>query len=100
MQCSSRWRNDLNPSIALTAGSTGAWTTGEIIKLKAAVQSYGGKDWVAIAALVPGRTKRQCWNRWKTHGTPTVAQSWEKNKALVSNYLGTGVYPSEEEATP
>jgi hypothetical protein len=68
MQCSNRWRNALNPSIALTAGSTGAWTTGEIIKLKAAVETYGGKDWVAIAVLVPGRTKKQCWSRWKTHG--------------------------------
>jgi hypothetical protein len=68
-QCSNRWRNALNPRIALTTGSTGAWTTGEIIKLKAAVQTYGGKDWVAIAALVPGRTKKQCWNRWRTHGS-------------------------------
>jgi hypothetical protein len=33
------------------------------IKLKNAVQTHGCKDWGAVAALVPGRTKKQCYNR-------------------------------------
>jgi hypothetical protein len=81
MQCCSRWHAALKPSIALTAGSIGAWTTGEIIKLKAAVQTHSGKDWVAIAALVPSRTRKQCWNRWKKHG-PNLNTLPDKNKAL------------------
>jgi hypothetical protein len=26
---------------------------------------HGGEEWAAIAELVPGRTKRQCGDRWK-----------------------------------
>jgi hypothetical protein len=33
-------------------------------KLKDAVHTHGDKDWVAIAALVPGRRQKQCRNRW------------------------------------
>jgi myb proto-oncogene protein len=54
----------LNPSITLTAGRTGIWTIDEDIKLKDAVQTHGGKNWDAIAALVPGRTRTQCRSRW------------------------------------
>jgi hypothetical protein len=63
-QCSSRWHEVLNPSIALTAGRKGKWTEDEDLKLKDAVQLYSGKDWAAITALVPGRTKCQCASRW------------------------------------
>jgi hypothetical protein len=69
-QCKTRWYNALNPSIAQTTGSTGKWEEEEDIKLKAAVQTHGGENWVAIAALVPGRTKRQCWARWKKYVDP------------------------------
>jgi hypothetical protein len=63
-QCSRRWDDVLNPSIALTAGCTGKWTTDEDSKLKDAVQTHSGKNWDAISALVSGRTKVQCYNRW------------------------------------
>jgi hypothetical protein len=36
LQCRKRWKETLNPSIALTAGSAGIWTAGEDLKLKAA----------------------------------------------------------------
>jgi hypothetical protein len=45
---------------------TGHWTEKEDLNLKNSVQTHGGKDWPAIAALVPGRTKAQCRNRWST----------------------------------
>jgi hypothetical protein len=72
-QCQSRWCNVLDPSIALTAGSTGAWTEDEDIKLKKAVQMHGGKNWAAIAAMVPGRTVNQCKSRWHNNLDPSVA---------------------------
>jgi hypothetical protein len=53
----------LDHSIALKAGSTGNWTEDEAIKLKDAIQTHGGKNWNAITALVPGRTKGQCYQR-------------------------------------
>jgi hypothetical protein len=45
---------------------TGKWGEDEDIKLEAAVRMHeGGKNWVAIAALVPGRTQIQCSARCK-----------------------------------
>jgi hypothetical protein len=64
VQCWNRWHNALNPSIDRTTGSTGKWEEEEDIKLKDAVQKHGNKDWVTIAALVPGRTRLQCRSRW------------------------------------
>jgi hypothetical protein len=63
-KCKRRWRNFLDPSIKLTAGRTDPWTIGEDSKLESAVQEHGGKNWIAIAALIPGRTRMQCSNRW------------------------------------
>jgi hypothetical protein len=34
-------------------------------KLKDTVHTHGDKDWVATVALVPGRTRLQCWKRWQ-----------------------------------
>jgi hypothetical protein len=42
----------------------GKWTAGEESKLKDVVKTHGGKNWGAIAALVPGRTTIQCTKRW------------------------------------
>jgi hypothetical protein len=53
-------------------GRRGAWIEEEEIKLKYAVQTHGGKDWVAIATLVPGRTKIQCF---KDGTMPSIAAS-------------------------
>jgi hypothetical protein len=72
-QCQSRWYNVLNPSIALAAGRAGTWTENEDLKLKAAVQTHGGKNWNKIAAMVPGRTKRQCNKRWYNALDPRIA---------------------------
>jgi hypothetical protein len=64
VQCLGRWKNALNACSDETTGCTGAWTEDEDNKLKDALPIHGGKDWVAIAALVPGRTKKQCTSRW------------------------------------
>jgi hypothetical protein len=77
-QCYSRWYDALDPSIALTAGRTGTWSADEVIKLKAAVQTHGGKNWNAIAAMVPGRTKSQCHNRWHNFLDPSITLTARK----------------------
>jgi hypothetical protein len=71
-QCWGRWRDALDPGIDRANGRTGRWTAVEDSKLKDAVQTHGGKDWIAIAALVPGRTKLQCNNRWKYTLNPRI----------------------------
>jgi hypothetical protein len=69
-QCRCRWRDGFDTD--RTTGYTGKWTEGEFIKLKKAVETHGGKNWGAISALVPGRTKKQCWNRWKDVFNPNI----------------------------
>jgi myb proto-oncogene protein len=71
-QCSDKWYNALDPSIDLAIINTGKWTEDEKLKLKAAAQMYGGKDWAAIAAFVSGRTKNQCCNKWYESNTETT----------------------------
>jgi hypothetical protein len=67
-------------------GRAGTWTEDGDSKLKDTVQTHGGKNWGAIAALVPDRTKSQCSYRW--HGTfvskidPTTARAgkWSEDE--------------------
>jgi hypothetical protein len=64
----------------------GEWTTNEDITLKDAVEKHNGKDWAAISAFVPGRTKQQCLNRW--HGkscSKTDESTAPMHSALDSN---------------
>jgi hypothetical protein len=63
-QCRHRWHGALDPRVTRTTGHTGNWTTDEDTKLKDAVHIHG-KDWDAIALLVPGRTRYQCCNGWQ-----------------------------------
>jgi hypothetical protein len=86
-QCYSRWHNILDPSIDRLSQRTGKWSEDENIKLKDAVQTHGDKDWGAIAALVPGRTKSQCSSRWKKSIDPnrSTVKDWAAITALVSD---------------
>ncbi len=72
LQCWNRWRDALNPSIDRATGRKGKWTAVEDSKLKDAVQMHGGKDWAAISTMVPGRTRTQCWFRWKDALDPSI----------------------------
>jgi myb proto-oncogene protein len=64
IQCTSRWHMVLEHGIDKATRRTGAWTTAEDLKLRYAVYIHSGKNWDAVTALVPGRTKGQCWSRW------------------------------------
>jgi hypothetical protein len=74
-QCWSRCKDALDPSIGLTAGRTGKWAEDEDSKLKDAVQTHGDKDWVAISALVQGRTRNQFRNRWHAVLDPSIGRA-------------------------
>jgi hypothetical protein len=69
-QCRNRWRDVRDPKIDYTV----QWTVVEDIKLKDGVQAHGGKNWAAIAALVQGRTKKQCNDRWRSLLNPSVVK--------------------------
>ena len=74
-------------------GRTGKWGEDEEIKLKdavqtMAVQTHGGKNWDAIAALVPDRTKGQCRSKWHNasessiHVTPVHTGTWTEDEDI------------------
>jgi hypothetical protein len=58
-QCRDRWHHCLNPDLI-----HGLWTQDEDTKLMEAVQEFGPKNWSQIAKSVPGRSDRQCKERW------------------------------------
>jgi hypothetical protein len=51
----------------------GAWTADEDKKLKEAVKLHDINHWVAIFALVPGRSGSQCFKRWENAFKPSIA---------------------------
>jgi myb proto-oncogene protein len=59
-QCRQRWSDVLDPA---NGKNLGKWSSEEDTKLTEAVKKHG-KDWVAVAAMVPGRTNYQCRERW------------------------------------
>jgi hypothetical protein len=60
-QCRTRWTQALDPVAA--SKTAGQWKPEEDAKLTKAVKKYG-KGWVAIAAMIPGRSGEQCRSRW------------------------------------
>jgi hypothetical protein len=59
-QCRTRWLQHLDP----TNGKKGRWTKEEDALLTEAVQKHG-KNFTAVAALIPGRTNERCRDRWE-----------------------------------
>jgi hypothetical protein len=57
-QCRKRWSHTLDPGI-----TRGRWKPEEDAKLIEAVEKHG-KNWVAVATLLPGRTDDLCRYRW------------------------------------
>jgi myb proto-oncogene protein len=53
----------------------GKWTAKEDAKLTDAATKYGGKDWVAVAVLVPGRTNERCRERWVNYLDPNTKRT-------------------------
>jgi hypothetical protein len=62
--CNRRWAQTLDPSNWKIPGK---WTSAEVAKLTEAIRIHG-KKWVKVAAMVPGRTDKQCRNRWVDMG--------------------------------
>jgi myb proto-oncogene protein len=60
-QCRNRWVSSLDPA---NGKSPGKWTPEEDAKLTEAVKKHGKNEWVAVAAMVPGRTGKHCRQRW------------------------------------
>jgi hypothetical protein len=76
-QCRERWKILMNPNINRKMGK---WTAEEDAKLIEGLQKHG-KDWLAVAALVPGRTNSQCSHRWVDNLDPINSRRMNIRKA-------------------
>ena len=57
------------------------WTPDEDNLLKDAVQKYGSQNWGTLAKYVPGRTGKQCRERWLVGLDPSIKKdSWTKEE--------------------
>jgi hypothetical protein len=50
----------------------GPWSASEDQQLTELVGQYGGKHWARIASLLPGRTGKQCRERWCNNLDPSL----------------------------
>jgi hypothetical protein len=74
---SRRWTTG-EVDIEWTTQHQGKWTAEEDRMLLHAVNRFSGTRWKQIAALIPGRTKKQCWNRWQYTSDPSVVRITER----------------------
>jgi hypothetical protein len=77
-QCHQRWTNTVDP--ANGKKNVGKWKPEEDAELTEAVKKHGTECWVTIAAMVPGRTNRQCRERWVASLDPTIGKNVGKWK--------------------
>jgi hypothetical protein len=69
-QCRLRWINKLD---FVKGKNPGKWTPADDVKLRKAVKKHG-KEWVAVAKLLPNRTNTQCCSRWIHTLDPTLVK--------------------------
>jgi hypothetical protein len=74
-QCCNRWFRFLDPNIERENERRGKWAEDEDIRLKDTVQTHGDNEWAAVASRIPGRTKKQCNERWKNTLDPSIART-------------------------
>jgi hypothetical protein len=69
-QLCGRWDKVLNPMLI-----KGSWTRDEDEAICRFVQENGTKDWARLAAGLPGRTGKQCRERFKNHLDPALLRN-------------------------
>lgn len=77
MQCMNRWQKVLDPVLL-----KGHWSTQEDDLLVQLVTKYEGKvRWADVACHLPGRTSKQCRERWCNQLNPTIDHSpWSEKE--------------------
>mmetsp|Transcript_41418 Transcript_41418/g.66553 ORF Transcript_41418/g.66553 Transcript_41418/m.66553 type:complete len:266 (-) Transcript_41418:845-1642(-) len=67
VQCLQRWNKVLQPGLV-----KGPWTTDEDNVLKQLVALEKIDNWASVAAKIPGRTAKQCRERWRLNLDPAI----------------------------
>lgn len=87
-QCMHRWQAVLNAE-----NIKGPWCPNEDAQLVELVSQYGGKHWAHIASMLPGRTGKQCRERWCNNLDPTLkkgAWSAEEDQIILQMHAKLG----------
>ena len=69
MQCFHRWTKHFSN------GHKGPWSEEDDRRVVELVQHYGARKWSQIAAQLPGRTGKQCRERWHNHLNPNITKT-------------------------
>ena len=79
--------NRLHRVAAVRVPSAGPWCTGEDEQLTELVKQYGGKHWARIASMLPGRTGKQCRERWCNNLDPSLKKgAWTQDVSAPPRY--------------
>jgi hypothetical protein len=74
-QCREHW-DSLNPDIV-----KGNWTLAEDETIRRWVRENGPENWDALAPQLPGRTGKQCKNRWNNNLNPSLVKGdWAREE--------------------
>jgi hypothetical protein len=71
----------------------GPWSAFEDAQLIALVREHGGKHWARIASMLPGRTGKQCRERWCNNLDPSLKKgSWsaEEDETILAMHAELG----------
>ncbi|CAN0547120.1 unnamed protein product, partial [Ectocarpus sp. 12 AP-2014] len=75
MQCFHRWTKVFN------GGTKGPWSPEDDARVAELVGQIGAKKWSCIAAQLPGRTGKQCRERWHNHLNPHISKvPWSEHE--------------------
>ncbi|KAL1543502.1 transcription factor MYB3R-5-like [Salvia divinorum] len=88
VQCLHRWQKVINPDLV-----KGPWSKEEDVILIELVERSGGKKWSEIAEQLPGRTGKQCRERWNNHLKPEINKAaWtdEEERTLINAHAEYG----------
>lgn len=88
IQCLHRWTKILKPGLV-----KGPWTTEEDGKLLYWVEEKGPSKWAQCAQFIPGRSGKQCRERWFNNLNPNVKKGdWasEEDDKIFKLYLEFG----------
>ena len=77
-ECLARW------NVLSVEQVKGPWSQTEDDQLSELVSRYGGKQWARIATMMPGRTGKQCRERWCNNLDPTLKKGeWTHDEDLT-----------------
>lgn len=76
--------SDEPPAKAKQAPRSRTWTKEADAAIIDLVAEYGPKHWSQIAARVPGRTGKQCRERWQHHLNPHIKkETWSQEEDMI-----------------